>query len=97
MADREFSTVAHEFDNNPALLNSTREEFIAKKVREQHVQPPYFRNMEKLNLEGVEHWPVQRNYINQQTLQEYSEAPNRVLVDIRSTEAYLAGHIPGSI
>ena len=52
MAEREFSTVGHERCNNPGLQIQDREAFIDYKVGENHYQPPYFRLMERLNLEG---------------------------------------------
>src|SRR3546814_4488446 len=53
MADREFSTIGHERRNNPRLQIADREEFIEAKLAEHHYQPPYFRLMERLNLEGA--------------------------------------------
>src|SRR3546814_3569574 len=39
--------------NNPRLQIADREEFIEAKLAEHHYQPPYFRLMERLNLEGA--------------------------------------------
>src|SRR3546814_17364656 len=52
MAEREFSTLGHERANNPRLQFASRDAFIDFKVEENHYQPPYFRLMERLNLEG---------------------------------------------
>ncbi len=54
MASREFSTPGHERQCNPRLRMG-REEFVDFKVNEHHYQPPYFRRMKKLNLEGATH------------------------------------------
>ncbi len=53
MANREFSTIGHERRNNPRLQIADREEFIEAKLAEHHYQPPYFRLMERLNVEGT--------------------------------------------
>lgn len=53
MAEREFSTLGHERKNNPRLQFESRDAFIDYKVKEHHYQPPYFRLMERLNLEGA--------------------------------------------
>lgn len=96
MADREFSSVGHERHNNPRLQIEDREAFIDFKVGENHYQPPYFRLMERLNLEGgspaprvIEPKPM--------SLQELGECGADHLVDIREPLAYASGHLPGSI
>ena len=85
MADREFSTIGHERRNNPRLRISDRDEFIKAKVAEHHYQPPYFRLMERLNLEGADAAPrIMR--------------PRRLgLDDLREPLAYAAGHMPGAM
>jgi len=96
MADREFSTIGHERRNNPRLQIEDREAFIDFKVDENHYQPPYFRLMERLNLEGGEAAP---RVIRPQpmSLDELSNCGADRLVDIREPLAYAAGHLPGSI
>jgi hydroxyacylglutathione hydrolase len=51
ISDREWSTLGLERLHNPTL-RKTREEFIRFKVAEHLERPPYFREMEKYNLEG---------------------------------------------
>jgi len=96
MADREFSTIGHERRNNPRLQIADRETFIDFKVDENHYQPPYFRLMERLNLEGGEAAP---RVIRPQpmSLDELCNCGADRLVDIREPLAYAAGHLPGSI
>jgi hydroxyacylglutathione hydrolase len=53
LADREFSTLGFERLHNPMLRIADREAFIARKLAEHHDQPPYFREMERLNLTGA--------------------------------------------
>lgn len=96
MADREFSTLGHERRNNPMLQIADREEFIDRKVGENHYQPPYFRLMERLNLVGGD--PAPRVIAPQpMTLDQLSSCGADKIVDIREPLAYAAGHLPGTI
>jgi hydroxyacylglutathione hydrolase len=52
MAEREFSTLGMERISNPVLQMKDRDVFIRFKASEHHDKPPYFRRMEKYNLEG---------------------------------------------
>ncbi len=51
IADRDYTTIGTEKKINP-MLQLTREAFLARKVAEKLEWPPYFRQMEKYNLEG---------------------------------------------
>jgi hydroxyacylglutathione hydrolase len=52
IADRDESTIGIERVQNPVLQIRNKKEFIKYKVAEQPERPYYFRQMEKLNLEG---------------------------------------------
>ena len=96
MADREFSTIGHERRNNPRLRISDRDEFIKAKVAEHHYQPPYFRLMERLNLEGSDAAPrVMRP--RRLGLEDLGESGADHLVDVREPLAYAAGHMRGAM
>ncbi|MEN3975949.1 MBL fold metallo-hydrolase [Emcibacter sp. SYSU 3D8] len=96
MAEREFSTLGHERRNNPRLRITDRDEFIRLKVNENHYQPPYFRLMGRLNLEGGKQAPrVMRP--RSLSLDELKAAGADHLVDIRDPMAYASGHLPGSM
>lgn len=96
MADREFSTIGHERRNNPRLQLDTREAFIEAKLAEHHYQPPYFRLMERLNLEGAPACAA-RPVVTPLTLEALrGEAPDWTL-DIRPVSAYLGAHLPGTV
>lgn len=96
MAEREFSTIGHERRNNPRLLIGDREAFIDFKVAENHYQPPYFRLMERLNLEGGAAAPrVTRP--KRLTLGELEQLEADHLIDIREPMAWASGHMPGSM
>lgn len=96
MAEREFSTVGHERVNNPRLQITDRETFIDFKTSENHYQPPYFRLMERLNMEGGEAPPVVMRPRNL-SLKQLHDCDADHLIDIREPMAYASGHLPGSM
>ena len=97
MADRNFSTLGYERKHNPVLQKTARDEFIRYKINEDHFQPPYFRRMEKYNLEGAP--PLGELPRPRPTSAvEFAEAMDDELqaVDVRSPEAFAGAHVPGS-
>lgn len=96
MAEREFSTVGHERRNNPRLQIESRDDFIEAKIQENHYQPPYFRLMERLNLEGGDPAPRVIRSKNL-TLAELEDCSPTHIVDVRDPMAYASGHLPGSM
>ncbi len=98
MASREFSSLGYERRHNPVLQLTDREAFIERKVNEQHYQPPYFRRMEKYNLEGA---PPLNGIPNPQPFGpgEIERAMERgmTVLDTRSPEAIAGAFIPGSL
>lgn len=96
MAEREFSTIGHERRNNPKLQIADRDSFIEAKVSENHYQPPYFRLMERLNLEGADAAPRILSP-RRLTLPEMQATEADHIVDLREPLAYASGHLPGSM
>lgn len=96
MAEREFSTVAHEFANN-TLLQLERAEFIEHKINEFHYQPPYFSLMEQLNLTGTRAMPDFKATAHLSMSKILSMTKSTYLIDIRGVEEFRAAHIPGSL
>ena len=95
MADREISTIGHERANNPRLQITDRERFIREKLAEHHYQPPYFRLMERLNLEGGSPPPRTARPRNL-SLEAIRSGGFDHIIDIREPGAYCASHLPGS-
>ncbi len=97
MADRNFSTLGYERKHNPVLRNQDRKTFIAYKLAEDHFYPPYFKQMEKYNLEGP---PLLAELPRPKPLAPDAFArameDGMLVVDVRSPEAYAGAHIPGS-
>jgi len=96
IADREVSTLGAERLMNP-LLQMTREEFIDHKVKEDHHYTPYFRMMEKYNVEGAPFVGCGPNpkALTAKEFKEKVEAGG-VVVDTRPPPSFGAGHIKGS-
>ena len=96
IADRELSTLGLERLMNPVLQKS-REEFVEHKVEEHHEYAPYFKMMERLNVEGA---PFVGCVPNPPALKakEFKERLDKgaVAVDARPPPAFGAGHIKGS-
>lgn len=98
MASREFSTIGHERQHNPALQMANREAFIDYKVAEHHDQPIYFRVMEKYNKEGapsLNELPRPQPLTPDQVAQAVDDGA--IIVDLRSPEAFAGAFIPGSL
>ncbi len=95
MAEREFSTLGHERANNPMLALS-REAFIDRKVNEVHYQPPYFRLMERLNLEGGKPAPPSLRP-HPLGLGAFQSCGADLILDVREPLAFASGHFPGSL
>ncbi|WP_017932639.1 MBL fold metallo-hydrolase [Robiginitomaculum antarcticum] len=96
MANREFSTIGHEVENNPMLGISSREKFIKKKLSEKHYIPQYFSLMEKLNLVGGAAIKsiLMPPPVSPQAFK--SKDADRV-IDIRSVTSFAGAHIPESL
>lgn len=97
LADREFSTLGHERANNPMLQYDDRDAFVAAKLAEHHLQPPYFRDMEQGNLKGASAMPriVTPPPLGASAFAERMD--NAIILDLRGITAWLGGHLPGSL
>jgi hydroxyacylglutathione hydrolase len=99
MADREFSTLGYEKMFNPSLQVAGREEFIQRKLAEEHHQPPYFRKMEEYNQKGnappLDRLPTPPPMSPDQFAEAMSGG--MTALDLRSPEAFAGAFIPGSL
>lgn len=96
ISERMWTTVGLERRLNPRLQHTRRDEFIAHVARQQEV-PPYFRRMEKLNVEGA---PILGALPVPMPLAagEFAERlKDSVVLDTRSELSFGAAHIPGSL
>ena len=98
IASREFSTLGYERKHNPVLQKTDRKEFIRHKMSERHYKPPYFKRMEKYNLEGPPPLDALPRPVPL-TVTRFAEAleEGMLVVDARSPEAFAGAHIPGTL
>ena len=96
ISEREISTIGAERMMNPTLRLS-REEFVKRKVEEKHETPPYFKVMEKYNLEGP---PILAHIPNPPALKpaEFKAVIEKgiAVIDTRTPPAFGGAHINGS-
>lgn len=97
MAAREVSTIGYERASNPRLRIADRNEFIAAKTAEHHDLPPYFRYMERGNLDGAE--PIAGSLLPHPLTAELLKriGDEALIVDVRSPSAFLGAHLPRSL
>lgn len=96
MDDRPYSSFGYEKATNKPMQVSSREEFIEKFAR-MRIKPRYFERMEALNVKGAD-FVGNEVVINTLTVDELAEMKDDVLlIDVRTKEGYIGGHIPGSI
>ncbi len=95
IAERLWTTIGLERKYNPRLQFKDKEKFIAHVIENQPERPPYFTEMERLNLEGVplamlpKPLPLAPN--------DFEEAVrDSIIVDTRMELGFGAAHIPGA-
>lgn len=98
MADREFSTLGLERQQNHAL-QLEREDFIRMKMNEIHYQPPYFRQMEQYNQHGNAPSICSLPAPAAVSVDEFDRRMQQGMqvVDVRQPESFAGASIPGSI
>jgi hydroxyacylglutathione hydrolase len=97
IADRDESTLGIERMHNPVLQMKTKDDFIRYKVAEHFEIPPYFRQMEKYNLEGppiLGCWPLPAPLTAAEFRQEM--AKGAIVIDTSEPAAFGGAHIKGA-
>jgi hydroxyacylglutathione hydrolase len=96
MAERPYSTIGDEKEYNEVFTLS-KEVFSQKKGGERLSRPPFFRYMEKVNLEGGIKPVISPGKVDLVHVAEFAEQSGGGLVfDAREPEAYAGGHIANS-
>ncbi|MDP3386675.1 MAG: rhodanese-like domain-containing protein [Eubacteriales bacterium] len=96
MDERPYSSFGYEKITNKPMQVSSREEFIEKFAR-MRIKPRYFERMEALNVKGAD-FIGNEVVLNVLNVDEVAKMQDSVLlIDARTKEGYIGGHIPGSI
>jgi hydroxyacylglutathione hydrolase len=96
IAERTWTTIGLERRLNPMLQLGGREEFVTRAARKLE-RPPYFRRMERLNLEGAP-LPGGLPAPPPLTAGEFAEkAQTSIVLDTRSSLGFCAAHVPQSL
>lgn len=102
MADREFSTLGYERRHNPKFSLDSRDTFIKQKLSETHYYAPYFKKMERLNMEG-KFSCIHRYGVPLLVDVDIGELSSKVksgetqIVDVRAKDVFCRNHISGSL
>ncbi|MEA3281741.1 MAG: MBL fold metallo-hydrolase, partial [Euryarchaeota archaeon] len=97
ISERDYSTIGIERASNP-MLQLNRQEFTGHKTAEHHERPPYFRVMERYNLEGP---PLMGRLPSPPPLTpaEFKDSIKRdgaIILDARTPPSFGGAHIRGS-
>ena len=95
IANYDESTIGFERSYNP-VFKLSKTEFISQKMHERIPRPPYFKNIEVLNLNGGSLIDKNWNAIPILSPQEFAKKLSNIVIDTRLPESYAGGHIPGS-
>jgi hydroxyacylglutathione hydrolase len=96
MDERPYSSLGYEKATNELLQVESKEEFI-ERFAKMRIKPRYFERMEVLNVKGGD-FVGDEVVLNVLTVEEVEAIKDDViLVDARTKEGYIGGHIPGSI
>lgn len=95
IAERLWTSIGMERQCNPKLQFRNREEFVASLLQERIERPPYFRNMEKLNLKGatMKRLPTPKALSAKEFV---VMAKNSFVLDTRMELGFGAAHVTGS-
>ncbi|HUS76314.1 MAG TPA: MBL fold metallo-hydrolase [Methanothrix sp.] len=96
IAERLWTTIGLEKKHNARLQAKSKEQFVASILKSQPDRPPYFRRMEKVNLEGR---PILGALPTPQPMDAksfFALSEKAQILDTRQELAFGAAHVPGS-
>ncbi len=98
IAERLWTSIGIERKHNARLQAESKEQFVVSILQSHPDRPPYFRRMEKVNLEGR---PLLASLsslspLDARSFLTLSEKQNAQILDTRQELAYAAAHVPGS-
>ncbi|HEY0879284.1 MAG TPA: rhodanese-like domain-containing protein [Zeimonas sp.] len=95
IADRDDSTLGIERQTNP-VFTCGRNGFVEHKVAEKLPRPPYFRNMEAVNLDGGKPLPSLSSVAVLQAGEFRKRIGDACVIDTRAPDAFAGSHVPGA-
>lgn len=96
MDERPYSTLGYERKYSGVLQVTTKDAFVQNQAN-MKIKPRYFETMESLNINGAD-FVGDEIVLNSLSFEELQNLDDEVLLlDIRTKEAYIGGHIPGSL
>ena len=96
MDERPYSSIGYEKLTNEKLQYSTKEAFIESFAR-MRIKPRYFEWMERLNVTGAD-FVGNEVVLNTITVDDVAKIKDDILLlDARTKEGFIGGHIPGTI
>lgn len=96
IAERMWTTIGLERKLNPKLQFTNEAQFVANVARELE-RPPYFRLMEKYNVEGAPLLPSLPTLAPLSPGEFVREKEEALVVDTRSELCFASAHVPGSL
>ncbi len=96
IAERTWTTLGLERQHNPMLRPGDKATFVHNVSRTLE-RPPYFRAMERCNLECAAPWPLTRQLRALAPRDMSRIAEGEIVLDTRSELAFGAAHIPGAL
>ena len=96
IAERLWTTIGLERKHNPRLQAKSRREFVAALLKSQPERPPYFRKMEKVNLEGEPILGALPNILPLDPKDFRAQSEGAQILDTRMELSYGAAHISGA-
>jgi hydroxyacylglutathione hydrolase len=98
IAERLWTTIGLERKHNPRLQAKSKEQFVASLLESRPDRPPYFRRMEKVNLEGRPILGVlpSPEPLDAGSFSAFFEKQKAQILDTRQEIAFAAAHVPGS-
>lgn len=96
MAERPYSTIGEEKRYND-VFTLERDAFAQKKGGERLSRPPFFRHMEKVNLQGGLDPVIRDGVVNLLDIASFADTcRDKLVFDAREPEGFAGGHIEGS-
>lgn len=96
MDERPYSSIGYEKLTHELLQFDTKQAFLESFAR-MRIKPRYFERMEVLNVTGS-NFVGKDVVLNAMTVDEVAEMKDDILlIDVRTKEGFIGGHIPGSI